>query len=77
MAAGLSITAQLTALLADMPGPFADAAVRAGWVRRKAAVLRRIAAEDDVPGLAGEAAVLARCADEQADRIEGRPRCTP
>jgi hypothetical protein len=66
-----SITAELNALMADLPAIGAAVAVRVAWLRRKAALLWRIAAETDIPAEAADATVLARLAEQSADRIEG------
>lgn len=71
MTARLSVVAEMNALLRDMPGYGAAPATRAAWFRRKAGVLRRIAAEHDIPAEAREATELARLADAQADQIGG------
>jgi hypothetical protein len=71
MSARLSVTAQLNALLRDMPGPFAPVGVRVSWTRRKAGLLWRIAEESDCPDEAAQATVLARLAEQSADRLAG------
>jgi hypothetical protein len=53
-----------------MPTRFDPVEVRAAWIRRKAAVMRRIAAETDDPRIARQATAEADRADRQAADLD-------
>lgn len=77
MSARPSIARELVELFDAMPNRFADVDVRAGWIARKADLMRRIAAETDDPTTARQAAAEADRADRQAaDLIAGSEAAT-
>jgi hypothetical protein len=60
------IARAIVELVDAMPNRFDPADVRAAWIQRKAAVMRRIAAETDDPRIARQATAEADRADRQA-----------
>jgi hypothetical protein len=67
-----SIAREIADLLAAIPAPFAPVELRAAWTRRKAAVLRRIAAETDIPYHARNAAEQAAEAEQFAIELDAQ-----
>jgi hypothetical protein len=65
-----SIARAVTDLVADMPTRFDPVEARAAWIRRKAAVMRRIAAETTDPSIARQATAEADRADRQAATLD-------
>jgi hypothetical protein len=66
----VTIAAEMASLMNDVPGVGATPAASAAWIRRKAALLRRIAEETDDPAERADATVLAALAEQSATRIE-------
>jgi hypothetical protein len=65
-----SAAREIADLMAAIPGPFAPAAELAAWLRRKAAIQWRIAAETDDPTLAENARALAASSERHALEVE-------
>jgi hypothetical protein len=65
-----SIARELANLLAAMPSTGATVAETAAWLRRKAALYRRIVAESDDPSVTADAARMAATAEQRARELE-------
>ena len=66
------IAREIADLMAAMPGPFAPSTELAAWLRRKAAIQWRIAAESDDPMLAANARELAESSERHAREVEAQ-----